>query len=218
VKKHSKFSAGIGYEYVKSIENRLKKEDKTIDSNGYELRHFLNLLKRGNTQCLEMLHNNIWLRKTPEMDLIQYHKQFLIDSNTVYKTLKGYSYSERKLIFGTAHQGQIGDKRKKAVEKYGYSYRNASHAMRLIRAGILFFRTSNYPINIVKEDKEYGPTIFSIKTEPQFHKPELINEKLIKLEEQLNEAYQNRLSNFIFDDTIANRICYDLYMPILKSL
>ena len=122
------------------------KLDDTIDSVGFELRHFLSLLRKGNTTCLEMLHNNIWLEKSPEFDLIQTQREFLLDSQTIYKCFKGYSYSERNLIFGRAHLGRIGEKRKKALEEFGYSFRNASHCFRLIRTAIIFFKENYFRI------------------------------------------------------------------------
>ncbi len=189
----------------------------TIDSVGFELRHFLNLLRKGNTACLEMLHNNVWLEKLPEFDLIQANKEKLLDSETIYKCFKGYSYSERNLIFGRAHVGRIGEKRKKAIETHGYSFRNASHCYRLIRTAIIFFNENIFPVNIVEYDKEFGALIKDIKVNPQNHKPEEIEKELIKLESILDESFVNRKVNYKYDVDFANKLCYDLYMPILQN-
>lgn len=190
-------------------------KDDTIDSQGYEIRHFLGLLRKGTTGSLEMLHNEVWLEKSPEMDYIQSKRKFLLDSDRIYKVLRAYSYSERQLIFARAHQGRIGEKRKKAIEQYNYSFRNASHAIRLIRAGVLFFKTDKYPVNIIEADKEYGQLIYSIKTNPSSHKPEDIEARLIDMEKELDTAYEKRATHYKFDDKVANEICYNLYLPIL---
>lgn len=193
------------------------KLDDTIDSVGFELRHFLNLLKRGNTICLETLHNSVWLEKTAEFDLIQNNKKLLLDSEKIYKCFKGYSYSERNLIFGRAHLGRIGEKRKNAIGKFGYSYRNASHCMRLIRTAIIFFTNDYFPVNIVEADKEYGDLIKDIKFNPQNYKPETLEKQLIQLEKDLDLAFENRKANYKYNDEVANMICYELYMPILRN-
>ena len=46
----------------------------TEDSFGFELRHFFNLLKRGNTQCFELLWNTHWMSITKEWQEIQKYK------------------------------------------------------------------------------------------------------------------------------------------------
>jgi predicted nucleotidyltransferase len=195
-------------------QNTLNSKD---DIQGFELRHFLNLLRRGNTQCLEMLNNSVWLEKTSAFDIIQSNKNRLLHSETIYKCFKGYSYSERNLIFGRAHLGRIGEKRAKAIEQHGYSFRNASHCFRLLRTAILFFKTNEFIVNIVETDKEYGELMKDIKFHPENHKPEQIELQLIELEKDLDEAYSNRNMAFNFDVDFANELCYRLYMPILNQ-
>ncbi len=191
--------------------------NESVDSAGFELRHFLGLLKRGNTQCLEMINNDIWIEKTPQFDLIQSQKERLFDSETIYKCFRGYSFSERNLIFGRNHLGRIGEKRKEAIKTYGYSFKNCSHCYRLLRTGIIFFRDNYFPVNIVEKDKEYSELIKDIKFHPERYDPKVLEVQLIELEKELDDVYQNRKINYKYDFEFANLLCYQLYMPILKQ-
>ncbi len=189
--------------------------NKENDRQGYELRHFLRLLRHGNTQSLELLFNETWTELDNVFTYIQSEKYRLLDSKSIFKCLSGYAMSERKLIFGTAHQGRIGEKRKRAVEQYGYSYRNACHAFRLLRAGIIFFQKGHFPVDIVAQDPEYGKLIYSIKTNPSAHTPEELEAKLNEIDIELKKSYDNRELDFSFDTDLANKICLYAYRPFL---
>ena len=193
------------------------KMDAENDVQLFELRHFLNLLRKGNTQCLEMLHNDVWLEKSIEFDYIQAKKCYLLDSEKIYKCFRAYSFSERNLIFGRAHLGRIGEKRKKAIETFGYSYRNCCHAFRLLRSAIIFFKEDYFPVNISECDKEFGAMIRDIKFNPEKYQPEKLEANLIDLEKELDYSFEQRKTNYIYNEEVANKICFELYMPILKN-
>jgi len=199
------------------FEHDSQKTTETDDVFGYELRFFLNLLKRGNTQAQEMLFNNIWLEKSFEFDIIQNNKFNLIDSERIFKTLLGYINGEKHIITGTNHKGKLGEKRRLQLEKYGYSYRNCVHALRLLRVGILFFRDNIYTVNIVEKDKEYGEFIRDVKLNPQNHNAKDLLELIENLENDLKKSFDLRSANYFFNEKIANEICFDLYFPILKN-
>ena len=103
------------------------------DSFGWELRHALNLLKKGNTMVLEILYNDVWLEVTEEFKSIQSFRDKLIDSHKIYKCLRGYCFSERQLVLGK-RTGVLGGKRKEALERLGYSYKNLVKFLRLCLA------------------------------------------------------------------------------------
>lgn len=186
------------------------------DSQGFELRHALNLLKKGNTQLLELIHNDKWIVCEPEFTYIQKNKENLISSEQLFKCLLGYVNGEKHIILG-ANTGKLGAKRKEQLEKFGYSYRNVVHALRLIRTGILFFRDNIYPVNIVESDKEYGEFIKDVKVNPQNHKVENLINLIEKFESDLKRYFDLRSINYTFNDELANNICYDLYMMILRN-
>lgn len=210
---HTEISKIIGLD-KHLYENKLDRATG-LDSQGYELRHFLNLMRKGNSQMLELINNDKWLEKSAEFDLIQSKKRDLFDSATIYKCFRAYSYSERQLIFGRNNTGVLGEKRKKAIIDFGYSFRNASHAFRLIRAAVIFFTEDYFPVNIVEKDKEFGALIKDIKVNPQNHDPKKIEQDLINLEKDLDSAYNNRRITYKYNENVANRLCYDLYMSIL---
>ena len=197
-------------------QNNLNRETN-LDVVGYELRHWLNLLKKSNTQSLEILHNSIWLEKTSEFDFIQANKEKLYDSEKMFKCFKGYALSEKDLIFGYKHQGRIGEKRKSAIEKFGYSFRNASHAIRLIRTATIFFKYNFYPLKITDLDKNYGNLIADIKFNPQNHKPENLTKIFEELFVEFEKSFHERKINYKFDENFANDLCYKFYTPILLN-
>lgn len=196
------------------LETHEHQEDKATDTFYFELRNFLRLARKGNTQVLEALFNSNFLFQTDEFRKVLTQKHKLLDSETIFKTLRGYSQGEKNIIIGT-NTGKLGEKRKSAIEKYGYSYRNVVHCLRLLRCGIVFFETGFYPVDIVKGDKDYGPLIKSIKNTPQEHK---LSELLRIIECQdilLEEAFKNRAVNYIFNMNVAAEICLSCYRPFL---
>jgi predicted nucleotidyltransferase len=193
------------------------KLDESIDSTGYELRHFLNLLRKGNSSCLEFLHNEIWIERTKEFDYIKKHKKELIDSKKIFRVLLGYMSGEKHIITGTNHKGKLGEKRKSQLEQFGYSYRNCVHALRLARTGIIFFRDGYYPVNIVECDKDYGAMIKDVKNNPQNYKAENLINLIEKLEGEMKKCFDLRSINYKFNEDIANEICCELYLPFLKE-
>lgn len=184
------------------------------DSFGWELRHFLNLLRNGNTMCLEMLHNDKWLEVTDDFKYIQSYKNSLIDSHKLYKCLKGYCYSEKSLVLGE-RTGKLGGKRKETIDKYGYSYKNLVQFLRLCLCGESFFQTGVFPVNIT----QYDPSglLYDIKTKPEKYSKDKAVEFMELYENRLNVSYNSIKVIFNYDIDVANDICYDLYLPILNS-
>jgi hypothetical protein len=190
--------------------------EKKEDNFGFELVSYLKLLRKSNTQCVEMLWNDKWLEIAPEFKLIQDNGRVLIDSEAMFKCLRGYSAGEKHKITGIT-TGKLGEKRKLMLEKFGYSPSNASHAIRLLRSGILFFRYDDYPVNIVEKDKDYGQLCKDIKLNPQNYNPIEIENLIDNLDKQLEISFQKREVNYTFDNQVANDIIYQCYMPILKE-
>lgn len=198
------------------LETHEHQEDKATDTFYFELRNFLKLARKGNTQVLEALFHPISeaLFYTDEFFLIKQEAEHLLDSETIFKTLRGYSQGEKNIIIGT-NTGKLGEKRKSAIEKYGYSYRNVVHCLRLLRCGILFFQMDFYPVNIVKLDKEFGPLIKDIKNNPENHKLEELLKIIDSQDKLLEESFAKRAANYKFDVNVAAEICNVLYKPFL---
>lgn len=193
-------------------------ENKVEDIFGFELRFFFGLLKRGNTQAIEalFLDESEFNLITDEFKKIREHRYELISSEKLFNCLMGYTLSEKRKILGQI-SGQLGNKRKLDIEKYGYSYKNCTHALRLLRAGIIFFDGAPYPVNIVKYDKAYGPLILDIKQHPEKYRPDELIREIESLEEMLKRVFDLRKKNFVFNDNLVNELIYNSYMPILNE-
>lgn len=181
----------------------------------WELRHFLNLLRKGNTMAVEMLFYGNWLSIEPEFRIIQQSRLDLIDSEKLFKCLMGYTYSERDLVLGK-RTGQLGGKRKEALEKYGYSYKNLVQYIRLCRAGEVFFQTGWFPVNI-RSDKEVGALLWSIKTKPEDYNAECAVDLMDKYLDKLKASFNTIKYKFTYKDEVANDILMQCYLPILNS-
>lgn len=190
------------------------KQTDSIDSFGWDLRHALNLLKRGNTMVLEILYNNDWLEVTPEFLYLQSFKNQLIDSHKLYKCLIGYCFSERQLVLGK-RTGLLGGKRKESLERFGYSPKNLVQYLRLCLAGTVFFQDGYFPVNIRKLDER--DLLFNIKTNPQNFNKETAIKLMDDFEIKLNNSYTNIKYIYQYNEKLANQLCYDLYFPILAS-
>lgn len=208
---HTEISKIIGLE---RYEHQSKQTDE-IDSFGWELRHALNLLKRGNTQILEILYNDQWIEITDEFKYIQSYRDKLIDSHKLYKCLKGYAFSERQLVLGK-RTGVLGGKRKLSLDEHGYSFRNLVQYLRLCLAGDIFFQDGRFPVNIRNESG--GDLLFDIKINPGNYNKDRAILLMDEFERKLDASYANIKVVYSYNDEIANQICFDLYYPILNKL
>ena len=190
--------------------------DRSEDSFSFELRFFFNLLKRGNTQAYESIFLENYLFKDSCFDVILENKFQFIDSERLFSCLRGYVKGEKSIITGK-NTGKLGEKRKQQIEQFGFSYRNAIHAIRLLRTGIMFFEQNIYPVNIFKQDHQYGLYIRDIKVNPQNHKKEILLNWIEKMEIQLVRAFEDRKENYIFNNELADNIILDLYLPLLEN-
>lgn len=190
------------------------RQNEHEDSFGFEIRHFFNLLRRGNTQCLEMLFNYKWLEVADEfLNQIQVNRHDLIDSHKLYKCLRGYCFSERRLVLGE-RTGVLGGKRREHLDEFGYSYKNLVQFLRLSAAGSIFFQTGEFPVDINKT--EYGDLLFRIKNHPDCYSVEDAKLLMSEYEKILDESYKNIKVVYRYDEDLANKICLNLYLPILN--
>lgn len=210
----------IGLNKNTFVDNR----NKTEDVYGSELKHFLLNLRKGNTQALEMLYTEI--KDYVEVHPLYISKVFanraqLIDPDQLYNSLRGYTHNELRLANGE-RTGDLGSKRKAALEKYGFSPKNFSHLLRLLHCGIEFFSGGDYPVNIMNWNSEVGGHLLDIKTEPGKFTKEGLNEEVAKLSEKFERAWRvNKelmLKSYKFDLDVVNQIVFDIYYPILGKI
>lgn len=193
----------------------IKKE--SIDSLFFEFRHFLKGMKKTNTQMIEMVFANEehFAIIEPEFVEIRKNKLKLIDSEKFFKSLMGYIENEKRLANGE-RTGKLGSKRRKSLEKYGFSPKNFSHLLRLSFCGSVFFETDFYPVDLKKYDTEFRNFLFEIKTTPEKFNKNHLNILTDKSIEKLKIAFDSRKNNFVFDEDLANEFCYNFYMPFLR--
>lgn len=205
----------VGLDRLEHIDRRTKDED----SFGMELRGFLGLLRKTNTQVMELLYAPTKAFTVLDMEfkrlVLDQHHRF-IDSAKFYKSLSGYIFTERRLALGE-RAGKIGGKRYSSVEEHGYSPKNMVQLFRLAYCGIEFFRTGLFPTNI----KEYNPKIWEhlmeIKTQPDHFDPDVLVGQTMVLEAQLKVEFERTKIKYDFDLDYANWVCLSLYKEILQK-
>jgi len=206
----------IGMDRFEHLENRENEADDFL----FELRRLLNLLRKGNTQALEMLFNDTWISIDYDFCRVVDQRNHLIDPVKLFSCLQGYMYSERRLANGE-RTGQLGSKRKAQLEKYGFSPKNFVQLFRLAYCGATFFATGEFPVNIVEYDAEFGAKLLRIKTQPELFKKEDLNELVdhhlagMTVVFEANKA--ELCSKFKFDQTVANELLLELYGPIIHE-
>lgn len=183
--------------------------DHTNDEQKWELKKFLRMVQKGNTQSLDLLHNDNWLVCTEEFKLIQKHIDSLINSKQIYRSLKGYLQGERKFAKGT-RTGKLGSKRHQDIVNLGFSPKNFASALRLCITGYIFFTEDQYPL-----DMSDFPILKKIKTNPEEYTCGYLSDLLDRYEKYLDEAYQNRVKTYKFDSDAANKICLECYKQFL---
>lgn len=150
----------------------LSKRKVTINSSSddgvlWELVHFFNMLKNGNTQTMEILFSsseNIIQCEPLFKSLVIDHKHRFLDIDQIITSLHGYSIGESKKTF--EHHGSHGEKRRNNIEKHGYSQKNAVQCIRLLQCGIWFLQDGEFYVDITKKSTEFRNLLFEIKTNP----------------------------------------------------
>lgn len=190
-----------------------------LDTQGYELRRFLNLLRKTNTQVLEILYAPGYIELDPDFKkLVVDERNKLIETKQLFRTLMGYIQGEKALMTGE-RTGTLG-KRKEAIEKYGYSYKNAVQLLRLGFCGQYMFSTGTYPVVVCHHNKELHDYLFDVKTHPENHTKEELVQKAAESEQALKLAFDSRdvSRDLHFDEGYANWVLLRMYSPVIRKL
>ena len=191
-----------------------KKEEN--DEFYYEFRHFLTMLRKSSTHAMELLFNTQWIEVDPRFEALHLQKDKLIDSERMYKSLKGYLQNERRLANGE-RTGDLGGKRKASLDLYGFSPRNFVHILRLNFCATVFFKKGYYPVNIRNECSDFADSLVTLKTQPESFTKETLNDMADIFEQKTDTAFSNRAYSYKFDNDFANRLCLEFYLPILNN-
>ena len=190
-----------------------EKEDEVY----YEVRKFFELLKDGNTGALEVLFcdRDKFIEFAPEFEPVYADRMSFVDTDKMFKCLRGYMQSELRLANGE-RTGQLGGKRKAQLEKYGFSPKNFVQLFRLAFCGVTLFQDGYFPVNVMKECPVLGAELFKLKTQPFLFTKEQLNKNVADAEAKLVAAYETRKFNYTFDTNKANKLLTALYLPHLK--
>lgn len=110
----------------------------------YDWQKWLQMIRKSNPNvvgCLWLEQEDIYL---PTGSAAMYH---LFDSRHSFLTKQmepafvGYAKGQLYKMTHHAHQGYMGDKRKRLVEEFGYDVKNAAHMIRLLRMACEAFET-----------------------------------------------------------------------------
>lgn len=195
-----------GFDKMDSVVLSPSKEDE-IDATFYELGHYLRLLRKTNTQVMEMLFapENSFVYKSPLFDKIRENRYELIDSDLLKSSLKGYVFSEIRLATGE-RSGRLGGSRKEAVSKFGYSPKNFVQIFRLIFVGQRFFDTGEYMVNVKDVNPELHDSLMAIKTNPERYTCEQLKEMVDMNYENLVSSMEKSKIKFNFNVDLASDI------------
>ena len=204
---------GLGrYEHVEDIKDG-------NDIKYKEFRAFVNLLRKGNTEAVEMLFlaDERFEILTEEMVKIRQCKYSLIEPEKLFKVLLGYMQGEKRLMNGE-RTGKLGSKRKNAIDKYGFSPKSATQLFRLAWAGRIFFNKGYFPVNIREENEDFANYLMAVKTNPERFTKEELNAKVNQMEKELKEAFDSRKNfGYEFSDVVANDLVCETYTKVLDK-
>jgi len=114
----------------------------------YSIAKYFRLLLKNNPNVMNLL----WL---PEKHYLfkNSYGQRIIDNRDVfvskfaYKSFGGYAHGQLHRMTHGAHQGYMGEKRKKLVEKWGFDLKNACTLIRLLKMGMEFLITGELQVD-----------------------------------------------------------------------
>ena len=194
-------------------------QNQTEDSVGYELRRFLQLLRKTNSAVLEILFNENWITLDKKFeDNILANRSHFLDTEYTFKSICGYIQGEKKLMLGDGKTGKLGSKRKMALDTFGYSYKNYIQLIRLCFCARIFFEKGYFPVNIQKEDSYFRDSLYKIKKFPNILNKQEAEINAIKAEEEMKKSFDGRDKNkdYHFNEKKANEVILDMYYPYLE--
>lgn len=179
----------------------------------YEVRRFFELLKKTNTQVIEILFapEHSFICNSEFFNSVRKEKYKLINPSYLLNSLKGYIHGELRLTTGD-RTGKLGSKRKEALEKYGYSYKNLVQVLRLHYCSVKFFTTGEFPVDMSSED--IFEELVDIKTNPQNYNLDFVIKRTSGLIQSLDK-FSNHSLPYSFDEDIANEFIISRYKNLI---
>jgi predicted nucleotidyltransferase len=195
---------------VQNTDPQTNAEDKCY----YEVRHYLHLLKKGNTQSVEMIFNSNWTKLSPLFTEIIKNRKNLIDPGNIYNAIRGYSFSEYSLAQGL-RTGKLGGKRQKQVEQYGFSPKNWVNLLRILYCGEHFFETGNYLVNLTGNFMH--PQLMEIKVHPERFTKERLEEMFTERQKAFEASWAKNEASITKEYSYNNKIATELMLKCYKD-
>ncbi len=197
------------------VQEHQRKQDADSDIVLFEIRRWMELLRKSNTESVDALFVEKW---TIEPDNIMLecikNRHRLFDSKRLIKSILGYMIGELRLAVGE-RTGVLGAKRRVALEKYGYSPKNFVQLFRLYHLARGVCCENRYILDCTNEP--YFEKLMRIKTEPQKYDVEkLKTDANMAIHDLRNAEVMIDKNTFAsFDQAYANDIlhrCYKKYL------
>ena len=137
----------------------------------------------------------------------------LLDSERIYKSLRGYVKGEFLLARGD-RSGRLGGKRKEALEQNGFSPKNFSHLFRLLGVGQHYFETGEYLVQPRDRSQELHDLCLELKLNPQNFNVEWLTEKFNEENQKFEGSYVNSTKEILdrrFDLEYVGKVLFATY-------
>lgn len=200
-----------------SRDDHYVRNDSEQDVAIYELKKFMGLLKKTNTQALEILcaPDAKYTINLPAFEMIRKNRYRLIDSQKLFSTLQGYMFGEQARAFGKSSR-KLGTRRKADIERLGYSPKNLAQLIRLGYCGEYFYNHGRFPVCLDTSEHAAIHEIIMDTKRNRFTLPkaEQLAQRAV---DDLNAAKQNSQVSMEFDNDLAQEILLEIYFPILEK-
>jgi hypothetical protein len=170
----------------------------------YSLRHFMKLLRKTNTQAMELLYAPV-----EAYAFISQHGNFLrenrfsfIDSEALKKSFRGYMIGERMRAYGES-KTNYGSLRRDIYNQYGFIPKSVGNLIRIMLTTKHFFESGEYVIRPIDIDESYHNVIMEIRNDPQEFKLEQIKKIVDVLFAKTEEIINNSDVHYEFDLPLA---------------
>ena len=188
-------------------------QNATQDFMYHELTKFIQLATSANTQTLECLFAPI--SSFTQIDLL--FKTLVIDmrykflnTDKLYKSLKGYLYNEMRLALGE-RSGQLGSKRKNALQENGFSHKNFVHLFRLAETGRQFFSSGVYLVRLTDANPGLHAFCMDVKCNPHNYTAEKLKQRAEDLIRCMDTAYESCSHKFFPNYDYCRYVLHEFY-------
>ena len=211
---HNDFSKIAGLSCRTAKHDTIVKSFDGDDSVAYELRKWFMLMRKCSTSAIEavFLKSKDYVYITLDFSKIRDERIQFIDSQKLITSTIGYAMGEKRLALGE-RCGKLGGKRRKQVEAYGFSPKNATQIIRIIVACESFLNNGDYALDISKYDTASFYLAKKIKTQPgKFTKDDV--EKIIDDYIQRAREMKDNMHT-LFNENLANMFLEKYYLKFM---